>query len=273
VITPDYFRTMNIALLRGRGFTDADRDGAPDVAIVDEALAKRFWPNEDPIGKRIGHPWDSPWLTVVGVAHNVATQRIGDADSAMAVYRPLLQESALTMTVVVRSDAAAGEIGARVRRVVASIDPSVPVSDVRTMDQIISGSVSKPRFTMVLVGAFAGLALLLGAVGIYGVVSYSVTQRNREIGIRMALGAKQNDVLKLVVRRGALLAALGAAFGLVLSVAAMRGVASLLYGVEAADPATFILAPLLLVGVAVVASYIPGRRAASVDPVRALNAE
>jgi putative ABC transport system permease protein len=264
---------MNIALLRGRGFTDADRDGAPDVAIVDEALAKRFWPNEDPIGKRIGHPWDSPWLTVVGVVHNIATQRVGDADSAMAVYRPLLQESALTMTVVVRSDAATAQIGARVRRAVASIDPSVPVSEVRTMDQIISGSVSKPRFTMVLLGAFAGLALLLGAVGIYGVVSYSVTQRNREIGIRMALGAKQNDVLKLVVRRGALLAVLGAAIGLVLSVAAMRGVSSLLYGVEVADPATFILAPLLLVGVAVVASYIPGRRAAAVDPVRVLNAE
>jgi putative ABC transport system permease protein len=259
--------------LRGRGFTDADRQGSPGVVIVNEALAKRFWPNVDPVGQQIGYPWDSPWLTVVGVARNVTEFQVGDADSTMAIYVPLLQLPPLSGFIVVKSGASQDVIAAEIRHAVTSVDASVPVSEVRTMDELVSDSVAKPRFTMLLLAAFAGLALLLGAIGIYGVINYAVVQRNREIGIRIALGARQHDVIRLVVGRGTLLASLGAGIGLVLSLAAMRGVASLLYGVNSADPLTFVSAPILLVAVAILASYIPARRAASVDPVTVLNAE
>jgi putative ABC transport system permease protein len=272
-ITPNYLHTIGIPLLRGRGFTDADRQGSPGVVIVNEALAKRFWPNVDPVGQQIGYPWDSPWLTVVGVARNVTEFQVGDADSTMAIYVPLLQLPPLSGFIVVKSGASQDVIAAEIRHAVTSVDASVPVSEVRTMDELVSDSVAKPRFTMLLLAAFAGLALLLGAIGIYGVINYAVVQRNREIGIRIALGARQHDVIRLVVGRGTLLASLGAGIGLVLSLAAMRGVASLLYGVNSADPLTFVSAPILLVAVAILASYIPARRAASVDPVTVLNAE
>jgi putative ABC transport system permease protein len=272
-ITPNYLHTIGIPLLRGRGFTDADRQGSPGVVIVNEALAKRFWPNVDPVGQQIGYPWDSPWLTVVGVARNVTEFQVGDADSTMAIYVPLLQLPPLSGFIVVKSGASQDVIAAEIRHAVTSVDASVPVSEVRTMDELVSDSVAKPRFTMLLLAAFAGLALLLGAIGIYGVINYAVVQRNREIGIRIALGARQHDVIRLVVGRGTLLASLGAGIGLVLSLAAMRGVASLLYGVNSADPLTFVSAPILLVAVAMLASYIPARRAASVDPVTVLNAE
>ncbi len=273
VITPDYLRTMAIPLVRGRVFTDGDRAGAPDVVIINTALARRYWPHGNPIGQRIGYPWPSDWLTIVGVVGSVAESSIGAADNAMAIYRPFLQAPAATMTVVVKSDASLGAIAAGVRRAVSATDRTVPVSDVRTMNDVISTAESRPRFTMILLSAFAGLALLLGAVGIYGVVSYGVIQRTTEIGIRMALGAKRNEVLRLVVKRGAVLATVGGAVGVIVSLVAMRALASMLYGVNTADPATFVVAPLLLVGVALVASYIPARRAASVDPAVVLNAE
>ena len=272
-VTPNYLHTIGIPLLRGRGFTDADRQGSPEVVIVNEALAKRFWPNKDAVGQQIGYPWDSPWLTVVGVARNVTELRVGDADSTMAIYVPLLQLPPLSGFIVVRSGSPQDVIAAEIHRAVGSVDASVPVSEVRTMDQLVSDSVAKPRFTMLLLAAFAGLALLLGAVGIYGVISYAVAQRNREIGIRVALGARQHDVMRLVVGRGTLLASLGAGIGVLLSITAMRGVATLLYGVKTADPLAFVSAPILLVGVAILASYIPARRAASVDPVTVLSAD
>ena len=273
VITPDYLRTMGIPLVRGRAFTDADRAGAPDVVIINTALARRYWPHGNAIGQRIGYPWPSDWLTVVGVVGPVAENSIGNADTVMAIYRPFLQAPAATMTIVVKSDVALGAVAAGVRHAVAATDRTVPVSDIRTMGDVVSAVESRPRFTMVLLSAFAGLALLLGAVGIYGVVSYGVIQRTTEIGIRMALGAKRNEVLLLVVKRGAVLATVGGAAGVILSLVAMRALASMLYGVQVADPATFVIAPLLLIGVALLASYIPARRAASVDPVIALRSE
>lgn len=177
------------------------------------------------------------------------------------------------MVLVVRDNAPTAVLTAGIRRSVNGVDRTVPVSEVQTMEQVVATAVAKPRFTMLLLSAFAGVALLLGAIGIYGVVSYSVEQRNREIGIRMALGAKQYDILRLVVHRGAVLASAGAVVGLVVSFAAMRTLASLLYGITAADPTAFIVAPILLVAVAILASYVPARRAASVDPVAVLNAE
>jgi putative ABC transport system permease protein len=274
VITPEYLHTMGIPLLKGRGFTDADAKGAPDVVLVNEALARRYWPNTSPVGQRIGYPWPSGWLTIVGVVANVKEQGIGGpSDSTMTIYRPFLQSPKATMVVVVRSDAPTAALAKGIRRAAERLDPTVPVSHVQTMEQVVAISVSKQRFTMLLLSAFAGVALLLGAIGIYGVVNYSVTQRNKEIGIRMALGAKEYDILRMVIHRGAVLASAGALVGLVVSFAAMRTLSSLLYGITAADPATFIAAPVLLVAVAVLASYVPARRAASSDPVTILNAE
>ncbi|MGI9090649.1 MAG: ABC transporter permease [Gemmatimonadaceae bacterium] len=274
VITPEYLRTMSIPLLRGRGFTNADTKGAPDVVLVNEALAHHFWSNSNPIGQRIGYPYPSEWLTIVGVVGNVKEQGIGrPSDTTMTIYRPFLQSPKTTMVVLVKSNARTTTLAPALRHALGTIDRTVPVSRVQTMDEVVASSVSKPRFTMLLLSALAAVALLLGAIGIYGVVSYSVTQRNREMGIRMALGAKRNDVLRLVIHRGAVLASAGAIVGMLLSFAAMRSLASLLYGVTVADPATFVAAPVLLVAVALLASYIPARRAASVDPVTALNAE
>jgi putative ABC transport system permease protein len=272
-ITPGYLRTMAIPLHRGRDFTDADRDGAPDVVLVNEALARRYWPNRDPIGQQIGYPWESDWMTIVGVVGSVAEKSIGDPDTTMTIYRPFLQAPSVNMTLVVKSNASDAAIATGVRRIVASIDRTVPVSHVQTMDDAVSSAEAKPRFTMLLLSGFAAVALLLGALGIYGVISYSVEQRNREIGIRMALGARQSAVLRLVLTRGAVLAVTGAIVGLILSFAMTRSLASMIYGVTTSDPMTFILAPILLVVVALLASYIPARRAASVDPVTVLNAE
>lgn len=273
VITPGYLRTMSIPLRRGRAFTNADTKGTPDVVMVNQVLAHRFWPNGDAVGQHIGYPWPSGWLTIVGVVGNVKEMGVGEADTTMTMYRPFLQAPATTMVLVARTDAPTAALAPALHHAVASVDPTVPVSQVQTMDEVVATSVSRPRFTMLLLSTLAAVALLLGAIGIYGVVSYSVIQRNREIGIRMALGAKRNDVLRLVIHRGAVLASAGALIGLLLSFAAMHSLASLLYGVTVADPATFIAAPVLLVGVALLASYIPARRAASVDPVTVLNAE
>lgn len=281
VITPGYLRAMGIPLRRGRAFTNADTKGTPDVVMVNQALAHRFWPNGDAVGQRIGYPWPSGWLTIVGVVgnvkenvtENVTGMGVGEGDTTMTMYRPFLQAPATTMVVVAKTDLPTAALAPALRHAVASVDRTVPVSEVQTMDEVVASSVSRPRFTMLLLSALAAVALLLGAIGIYGVVSYSVVQRNREIGIRMALGAKRNDVLRLVVHRGAILASAGALIGLLLSFAAMHSLASLLYGVTVADPATFIAAPVLLVGVALLASYIPARRGASVDPIAVLSAE
>jgi putative ABC transport system permease protein len=273
VVTPAYLRTMGITLRHGRSFTDADARGAPDVAIVNEALARRFWPNGDAIGQRIGYPWDSPWITIVGVAADIHEQGLGVADTTMTIYRPFLQAPKPNMQIVVKSNLPTTAVAADIRRVVTDLDRTAPVSHVQSMEQVVSTSTAKPRFTMLLLSGFAAVALLLGAIGIYGVISYAVEQRNKEVGIRMALGAQESSVLNLVLRRGMVLAATGALVGLILSLATTRSLASVLYGVKTFDPATFVVAPVLLVAVALLASYIPARRAASVDPVTVLNAE
>lgn len=273
IVTPAYLRTMGIPLRRGRAFTDADTKRTPDVAIVNESLARRFWPNGDAIGQRIGYPWESPWVTIVGVVADVHEQGLDAPDTTMTIYRPFLQAPKPSMQIVVKSSAPMAGVVAGIRSAVAALNRTVPVSRVQSMEQVVTSSEAKPRFTMLLLSGFAAVALVLGAIGIYGVISYSVEQRNKEIGIRMALGAQQSEVLHLVLRRGAVLAVTGAVVGLILSLATSHTIASLLYGVKTFDPATFVIAPVLLVAVALLAGYIPARRAASVDPVTVLNAE
>jgi predicted permease len=272
MITPDYPRAMGIPLVDGRAFTDADRPGTPDVVLVSESLARKFWPAGDAVGKRIGYPWPSPWLTVVGVVKDVKADSL-TSSRTMTVYRPFAQAPITTMTVVARTSAQPALIADLLRATVAELDPNVPVSDVAAMEYVVASSMARPRFAMGLLSAFAAVALLLGAVGIYGVIAYAVSQRTREIGVRMALGATAGDTMWMVIRRGAMLAATGVALGTVGALVATRLFAGLLYGVSATDPATFATVALISGSVAILACYIPARRATRVDPAVALRAE
>jgi putative ABC transport system permease protein len=274
MVTPRYFETMGIPV-RGRAFNEADRPDQVPVAIVSESVARRFWPNGDAVGKRIGYPFPSPWLTIVGVVPDTKQDSLSDT-TTMSMYVPWQQRTRMSgseMWVVARGEGSPSELGATIRRIVHEFDRSVPVSDVRTMDAVLSSSLEKARFTVVLVGAFAVAALLLGAVGIYGVMSYVVGQRTQEMGVRLALGATGYQVLALVVGRAAKLALVGAAAGLVAALASTRSLGALLYGISATDPLTFVAVPLLFVIVAMLASYAPALRATRANPVRALRAD
>jgi predicted permease len=278
-ITPAYLATMGIPIVRGRGFTEADGPNAQPVALVSASLAKTFWPDGDPIGQRIGYPFPSPWMTIVGVVPDVKLDSLRDT-TGTAVYIPYGQRLASVrtslksdMTVILRTIDNEGAIGRELRAIVESIDRSVPVTDIRTMDNVISQSVAKPRFTMSVVTGFALAALLLGAVGIYGVMSYLVSQRAHEMGVRIALGANSRDIIGLVLGRGAWLAIGGAAIGVAAASIVTRPLRALLYGISSTDPLTFAAVPLLFVVVALVASLGPARRAMRADPVEALRAD
>ncbi len=274
-VSPGYFAAMGIPLLRGRAFDDNDGADQPPVAIVSRSVARQFWPNGDAVGKRLGYPFDSPWLTVVGVVPDTKQDSLRDT-SNVSIYMPWSQRSLLVgseLWLVTRTVGDPAAAGAAIRRLVAEIDRSVPVSDVRTMDAVVADSMSGSRFTMLLVGAFALLALTLGAVGIYGVMSYLVSERTREMGIRIALGASAAGVVGLVVGRAARLAVAGTIVGIAAALVATRFLRDWLYGVSPTDPVTFSVVPLLFLGVAVLASYAPARRATRADPAAALRAD
>jgi predicted permease len=271
-ITPGYFSVLGMPVLRGRALNEDDRANAPPVAVVSQSLARRFWPNDDAVGKRIGYPVQSPWITIVGVVPDVRLDSLRDT-TAIAVYVPFQQRTPFAsteMSILIRSTADPEAIGRQLRDAVASIDRTVPVTAVRSMSDVLSASVSKPRFTTLLVAGFALAALILGATGIYGVMSYVVNQRAHEMGVRLALGATPRDLLTLVVGRGARLALLGAAAGCVLALVARRALGALLFGVTATDPMTFAGAVVLFALVAVVASLAPALRATRADPMEAL---
>jgi len=271
-ITPGYLTAMGIPILRGRAIDETDRAASTPVALVSQAFARRFWPNADPIGKRIGYPQASPWMTVVGVVPDMKLDSLRDT-SAVAVLVPFAQRpiyASPSMFMVVRSNADANVIERQLREAVTAIDRTVPVTSVRTMSGVLARSVERPRFTTSLVAGFALAALLLGATGIYGVMSYIVTQRAQEMGVRMALGATPRDIVRLVVGRGAALAIVGAAVGCIVALGTTRLLQSLLFGVSATDPLTFGVAVALFVGVAILASAGPARRATRADPVQAL---
>lgn len=281
VISSNYFQTLNIPLIAGRVFTEADIKDAPAVAIVNENFAKSMWPGEDPIGKRmtIGVPLagEKPdWSTVVGVVGNVKHTAL-NGESGMqvdeSVYQAEFQSAARNMTYLLRTSVDPVSLTASARTSVVSIDSNVPMSNVKTMDRIVYDSVSPFRFNMFLLVLFAGVALVLTIVGVYGVMNYAVTQRTREIGIRMALGADPGQVRGLILRQGMTLSAIGLGIGLAASVGVMRLLSSLLYGVSATDPVTFAAVALLLAVVASVACYLPARRATKVDPLVALRYE
>jgi putative ABC transport system permease protein len=272
-ISPHYLGTMGIQLSQGRQFEEHDRADSPYVAIVSETMARRLWPGENAVGKRIKPgPSNSkyPWIEIVGVATDVRQLKL-DADPKMQMYLPYEQFSFFPPRhLVVRTDVDLRSLAATVRSTVWAIDKEQPVSNMTTMEDLVSESLARQRFSMLLLAIFAGLALVLAAVGIYGVMSYSVAQRTHEFGLRIALGAQGSDVLRLAVGHGLRLVLIGVAIGLTGSFYLTRVMSSLLFGVSATDPPTFIIISLVLIAVALLASYIPARRATKVDPIVAL---
>lgn len=276
VVSYGYFRTMGIALSKGREFDGQDRADTRASIIVSESTARTFWPDEDPIGKRLKlgrYNSDDPWMSVVGVVKDVRQFEL-DVDPKPQVYFTYTQMPDFApRDLVVRTSSDPLQLAAAVRNEVWAVDKDQPVSNVSTMEAILADSVARERFNMLLLAIFAAVALALAAVGIYGVMSYSVTQRTHEIGVRMALGANRSDVLKLVVGQGVKLVSVGVAIGLASAFALTRVMESLLFGVSATDPATFAVISIVLVAAAMLASYIPARRATKVDPMIALRYE
>jgi putative ABC transport system permease protein len=276
IISPRYFDTMSIPVLQGRGLTEQDTETTPNVVVISETMARRYWPGEDAIGKRIAvgrirKPAD--WIQVVGVAKDVRQFEL-NAEPKPQMYLTYRQAGFFdSRDLVVKTDVDPASMAATVRKAVWEIDKDQPVSNIQTMDQILADSIARQRFSMLVLAIFAAVALVLAGVGIYGVMSYSVAQRTHEIGIRMALGAQTGAVLKLAVGYGMKLVIAGIAIGLVAAIALTRVMSTLLFGVTATDPTTFTLISLLLIAVAVVASYVPARRATRVNPIIALRYE
>jgi putative ABC transport system permease protein len=276
-ISPDYARVMGIRLLKGRLFGSQDHADAPAVCVVDETFAQTHFPNEEPIGKRVRfgrHAPDNknPWMEIVGVVNHVKHYGV-DQLSRPEIYLPYTQSPIPSFTLVVRTSGDPGAITAAVRQAVQQVDADVPLYQVRTLESIMAEAVAQRRLATVLISVFGSLAVLLGAVGIYGVTSYAVTQRTQEMGIRMALGARPGQIFKLVLGNGMMLVAFGIVAGLAGAFGLSRLIASVLFQVSPSDPPTYFASPLLLAVVALLASYIPARRATTVDPVVALRWE
>jgi predicted permease len=276
-ISLDYFQTMGIGLRRGRYFDEGDRKDSVPVVIVNETLARQYWPHEDALGKRfkLGVP-NAPWVTIVGVVVDVREMGMDDPVRA-EMYFPYRQITShfgyAPRDLVIRTTGDPLSLVAVVSREIHAVDPDQPISNIATMGEVLTERTGARRLGMILLTAFAGLALLLASLGIYGVLSFFVAQQTREIGVRLALGAQLRDILVLVLKKGMGLALLGVAVGLIAAFALARLMASLLFGVRATDPITFAAIALILTGVALLACYIPARRATKVDPLVALRYE
>jgi putative ABC transport system permease protein len=273
MVSSQYFTAMGVRLVRGRAFTDDDRQGSPPVAVVNERFARQFWGAEDPVGRRLRFgPRRPDWITVVGVAADVRHDGLA-AEPRRTLYQPFAQEPVPFGFIVVRTSGETASTVQAVRQVVRTIDPTLAVYDVATMDERLERSVGGRRFSMLLILAFALVALTLAAVGLYGVLAYIVGERTREIGIRMALGAGLQDVLGMVLRQSGVMVALGVVLGLMAALAVGPLLAAGLFGVTPHDPFTLVSVPLVIAAIAAIATWVPARRAARVDPVEALRDE
>jgi putative ABC transport system permease protein len=280
IVSPGFFDALRIPLRQGRVFTAQDRAGAPRVAVVDEQLARRYWPGADPIGRRItyGPPAGvsdtsaREWIEVVGVVGHTKHEGL-DAENRVQVYLPYAQRGLPFFTPVLRTAGDPLQSVAAVRQAVQSVDPDLPIANARSMDELIAQSVGQRRLSMLLLSVFSGVALVLASIGIYGLMSYSVAQRSRELGVRIALGAGRGDLLRLVLQQGMRLALAGIVIGVAAAFALTRVIASQLYGVTATDPATFVAVAALLGLTALAANLIPALRATRVDPAVILRDE
>ena len=272
VVTPAYFRALAIPLLKGRQFTDHDSKDAPGVIIINDALARRYWSDEEPLGKRLTVGFEKSPREVIGVVGSVKQSTLS-ADARPAMYLPQLQRPTGGMSIVIRTAGDPLSLVALARSQVQSLDRTIPVTNIRTMEEVFSSSVAQQRFSMLLVALFGALAVVLAAIGIYGVMGYTVTQRQHEIAVRMALGAKTGQVLKLILKDGLVLASLGVVIGLAGAFALTRLISSLLFEIKPTDAQTFAMVSALLIFVALLACFIPARRATKVDPLVALRYE
>jgi putative ABC transport system permease protein len=274
-ISPDYFETMMIPLLKGRAFSERDVRGSQNVAIVNYTLAQRYFRVEDAIGKRISledNPKEEDWVTIVGVVGDTKPRELS-SEPVAEMYMPYNQQPERSMSLMIRHSGGVNGVTAAVRNEVLALDKDQPVYSIRSLDSVLSESVAVPRFRTTVLGIFAGVALILASVGIYGVISYGVSQRTQEIGIRMALGARTSDVLKLVVRGGMMLVLIGVVIGIAGAFALTRLLTTLLFNVTPTDATTFASVASLLIMVSALACYIPARRATKVDPLVALRNE
>jgi putative ABC transport system permease protein len=266
---------LGTPLLRGRFFTDSDDRGTPNVVLIDDALAQRYFANQDALGKRIkrgGRGSNAPWLTIVGVVGNIKSDGFDQPDQPH-LYSPILQNPNYSMAIFLKTESSPLGLITSLREQVRSVDPNLPLFGARTMEEVVSDSLAQRRFAMQVVGLFGVLALLLASIGIYGVMAFSVSQRTREIGIRVALGASRANILRWVMRQGLVLIAIGVATGLIASFALTRLLRNLLFGVAPTDAITYGALAVVLVVVALLACYIPARRATKVDPLVALRYE
>ncbi len=274
--SPDYFGTLGIPILRGRVFTEGDGAETPGVVVINQALADLYWPDEDPIGRRVtwGDPTDedADWATIVGIVGNTRHDGLDEAPRP-EIFRPYAQAPMPFMTLVVRSEMEAMALTSAIRQAVMEVDPAQPIYEVHSMDEVLSDSLASRRFSMLVLAVFAAAALLLAAVGLYGVLSFSVAQRSNEIAIRMALGAQVSEVIGRVIKDGFALAAIGLAIGTGGAIALTRLMANMVYGVSARDPLTFAAGILLVTAVALAASWIPALRAGRADPMEVLRRE
>ncbi|HEX5714665.1 MAG TPA: ABC transporter permease, partial [Thermoanaerobaculia bacterium] len=276
LVTPGYFKALGLPLVRGRAFTDQDRDGSTPVAILTEAAVRKYFPDEEPLGRRIVLGWTNNGIQrggeVVGIVGDFKQSTLDNAADPQ-IFLPFDQAPIGSLSVIVRSTADLGTVAAAARAQVREVDPDLPLYELQTLDEVVTASVSQPRFYMLLLGGFAAVALILAAIGMYGVIAYGVSQRSQEIGVRMALGATRDRVVRMVLRQAMVLAVFGAVFGLGLALVATRGMESLLFGVSAMDPGIYVAVAAVLVLVAGLASYLPARRAARTDPQLALRGE
>jgi putative ABC transport system permease protein len=273
-VTPDYFSVMKIPIKSGRVFTDQDREGMDPVVVIDENLAQQYWPHENPVGKRLRRGSNAKWSTIIGVVGHVdRSALVGDSGKGVCIY-PLYQMAAVPRAyLIARTTVDPVSLATPLREAVRAVDPNQPVYELEPLDELVASSLGPRRFAVTLLGFFAAMALLMAAIGLYGVVSYSVSQRTQEFGIRMALGAQSAQVLSLVIKQGMKLVGAGVLAGLVIALALARLLSSQLYGVSAFDPGTFALMALTLLVIALLACFLPARRATKVDPIVALRYE
>jgi predicted permease len=272
-VSPGYLDTISVPLVKGRDFTNADTDGAPLVVVINETMAQRFWPGEDAIGKRFKFFGDADFTSIIGVARDAKYNAVNE-DPIPFIYQPLRQNYTPAATLHVRAATDAAGLAPAVRRTIQELDPTLSVFNIRTLEEQVAQSLAPLRINVILLTTFGGLALLLATIGLYGVANYSVSQRTREIGVRMALGARPSTVLRLVLGHGLLLVGVGLAVGVVLALFGASWLPpDLLPNVSVRDPLTFTVTSLLLAAVATVASYVPARRATRIDPLIALRTE